>query len=53
MQTLEARGLKLSVTRRLDAGAVPVQVVDASTLPAIAHEDDASPRAAPKARPLT
>lgn len=53
MQTLEARGLKLAVTRRLDAGAVPVQVVDASTLPAIAHEDDAAPRAAPKARPLT
>jgi hypothetical protein len=53
MQTLEARGLKLEVTRRLDAGAVPVQVVDASTLPAIAHEDDAAPRAAPKARPLT
>jgi hypothetical protein len=52
MQTLEARGLRLDVTRRLDAGAVPVQVVDASTLPAIAHEDDAAPRAAPKARPL-
>jgi hypothetical protein len=52
MQTLEARGLKLEVTRRLDAGAVPVQVVDASTLPSVAHEDDAAPRAAPKARPL-
>jgi hypothetical protein len=53
MQTLEARGLKLSVTRRLDAGAVPVQVVDAATLPGIAEEDDAAPRTAPKARPLS
>jgi len=53
MQTLEARGLKLSVTRRLDAGEVPVQVVDAVSLPGIAHDDEASPRAAPKARPIT
>lgn len=52
MQTLEARGLKLEVTRRLDAGAVPVQVVDAASLPRIAQEDDAAPRAAPKARPI-
>ena len=40
MQTLAARGLSLDVTRRLEAGAVPVQVVDAATLPAIAAEDD-------------
>ena len=53
MQTLEARGLKLSVTRRLDAGEVPVQVVDASSLPRIEQDDDASPRAAPKARPIS
>jgi len=53
MQTLEARGLKLAVTRRLDAGAVPVQVVDAASLPGIAQEDDAAPRAAPKARPIS
>jgi hypothetical protein len=52
MQTLEARGLKLAVTRRLDAGAVPVQVVDAASLPRVAQEDDAEPRAAPKARPV-
>jgi len=53
MQTLEARGLKLTVTRRLDAGAVPVQVVDASSLPRVAQDDDAFPRAAPKARPIS
>ena len=53
MQTLEARGLKLAVTRRLDAGAVPVQVVDAASLPGIAQEDDAAPRSAPKARPIS
>jgi hypothetical protein len=53
MQTLAARGLKLDVTRRLDAGAVPVQVVDAASLPRIEHEDDAAPRAAPKARPVS
>ena len=53
MQTLAARGLKLDVTRRLDAGAVPVQVVDAASLPQIAQEDDAAPRTAPKARPVS
>lgn len=52
MQTLEARGLKLEVTRQLEAGAVPVQVVDAASLPRIAQQDDAAPRAAPKARPV-
>ena len=52
MQTLEARGLKLEVTRRLDAGAVPVQVVDAASLPSIPQEDDSAPRASPKARPI-
>jgi len=53
MQTLEARGLRLSVTRRLEAGEVPVQVVDASSLPRIEQDDDASPGAAPKARPIS
>lgn len=52
MQTLEARGLKLTVTRRLGAGEVPVQVVDPSALPHVAQDEDAAPRAAPKARPL-
>jgi hypothetical protein len=51
LKTLEARGLSLDVTRRLEAGEIPVQVVDAAQLPAIAPEDDAArPRGAPKAR---
>ena len=54
MQTLAARGLQLDVTRRLDAGAVPVQVVDPGSLPHVERdEDSAEPRSAPKARPLT
>jgi hypothetical protein len=40
MQTLAARGLKLDVTRRLEAGEIPVQVVDAQLLPGV-HEDTA------------
>lgn len=52
MQTLAARGLALDVTRRLDAGAVPVQVVDGAQLPAIASDEDAAarPRATLRAR---
>jgi hypothetical protein len=52
MQTLAARGLVLDVTRRLDAGAVPVQEVDAATLPPLrsADDTDAMPRRGPIAR---
>ncbi len=51
LQTLAARGLDLDVTRRLEAGEVPVQVVDRAGLPAIAADDDAArPRQAPRAR---
>jgi len=51
MQTLASRGLTLDVTRRLEAGEIPVQVVDPARLPVIAALDDATrPRAAPKAR---
>lgn len=39
LKTLEARGVKLNVTRLLQAGEVPVQVVDAATLPAARTED--------------
>lgn len=54
MRTLAARGLALDVTRRLDAGAVPVQVVDGAQLPRIvADEESARPRAAPLARDRT
>ena len=51
MQTLAARGLELDVTRRLDAGEVPVQVVDGAQLPAVGTDEDATrPRQAPRAR---
>ena len=39
LKTLEARGVKLSVTRLLQAGEVPVQVVDAATLPKARTEE--------------
>jgi len=51
LQTLAARGLDLDVTRRLEAGEVPVQIVDRASLPPISAEDDSvSPRQAPRAR---
>ena len=50
LDTLAARGLELDVTRRLDAGEVPVQVVDRASLPAVAVEDSAPrPQQAPRA----
>jgi hypothetical protein len=52
MRTLEARGLVLDVRRRLEAGEVPVEVVDAATLPRVAADDEGAPRAPPKARPI-
>lgn len=39
LKTLEARGMKLSITRLLQAGEVPVQVVNAATLPAVRTEE--------------
>ena len=51
LQTLAARGLALDVTRRLEAGEVPVQIVERASLPSIAAEDDsARPRRGPRAR---
>ncbi|MCC7040036.1 MAG: hypothetical protein IT516_06975 [Burkholderiales bacterium] len=52
MATLAARGLALDVTRRLDAGAVPVQVVDAASLPKIAAAEPTRTEPAPRARRL-
>jgi hypothetical protein len=46
LETLKARGITLDVKRLLGAGELPVQVVDASTLPATASEEQR--RAAPK-----
>jgi hypothetical protein len=51
MQTLAARGLTLDVTRRLEAGAVPVQIVDGASLPQVhAETDDTRPRRTPLVR---
>ncbi len=51
MRTLEARGLRLDVRRRLGAGEVPVQVVDGSGLPkSAADETSAGDLRAPQAR---
>ncbi len=36
-ETLKARGIPINVTRLLQAGEAPVQVVDASSLPALAN----------------
>ena len=43
--TLAARGLKVEVTRLLQAGEVPVQVVDAASLPRRAEADESRPAA--------
>jgi hypothetical protein len=53
LQTLAARGLRLDVTRRLEAGELPVQVVDRDALPAVVADDSAGHApAAPRARPV-
>ncbi len=52
LRTLESRGLRLEVTRRLAAGELPVQVVDAAALPAVPVDEAATPsHPAPLARP--
>ncbi|MDD2774653.1 MAG: hypothetical protein PHU06_01725 [Gallionella sp.] len=40
LKTLAARGVNLNVTRLLQAGEVPVQVVDAATLPAARQAEE-------------
>jgi hypothetical protein len=42
LKTLAARGVQLEVTRRLEAGELPVQLVDAARLPKFSDEADAS-----------
>jgi hypothetical protein len=46
LKTLQARGVKLNVTRRLAAGELPVQLVDASKLPTFTDEEAHTPAAA-------
>ena len=48
-QTLAKRGLQVAVTRMLAAGEVPVQVVDAATLPQVALRDEHQARLTAKA----
>jgi len=52
LRALEARGIGLSVTRRLAAGELPVQLVDRTRLPSFADEQEDRPRAQPKAREI-
>lgn len=52
LKALEARGIQLKVTRRLAAGELPVQLVDASKLPEFANEDTAAPIAKPLQREM-
>jgi hypothetical protein len=47
--TLAARGLRVDVTRQLNAGEVPVQVVDAAQLPNFGGEEDRRAVTTPKA----
>jgi hypothetical protein len=50
LKALEARGVKLDVTRRLEAGELPVQLVNAEKLPAFADEATAVNSAKPMER---
>ncbi len=42
LKSLEIRGVKMHVTRRLEAGELPVQLVDASKLPKFSEEENTS-----------
>ena len=53
MQALAARGVNLNVTRRVEPGDLPVQLVNRDRLPTFADEDDAGRTKAPLARKLT
>ena len=48
MRTLGARGLELTVTRRLGAGELPVQVVDPASVPAVRDDERTAPGAPPR-----
>ena len=52
MHALAARGVQLEVTRRLEAGELPVQRVQRDKLPRFADEEARPNIAAPLARPL-
>ncbi len=52
LKTLEARGVKLDVTRRLEAGELPVQQVDPARLPKFVEEEEHSSAKALRAREI-
>lgn len=52
MKALEARGISLNVTRRLAAGELPVQLVDAGKLPTFADEEAHLPNTQPLTRTI-
>jgi hypothetical protein len=52
LRALEAHGIMLQVTRRLQAGEVPVQLVDAAKLPRFADDEQAAPAAKPLTRDI-
>jgi hypothetical protein len=52
LKALEARGLALQVTRRLEAGELPVQLVEHQKLPRFADEDIVAPGRKPLTREL-
>ncbi len=52
LKALELRGVQLDVTRRLAAGELPVQLVDADKLPSFADEDASAPLTQPLQREL-
>lgn len=52
MQALAARGVHLNVTRRVEPGDLPVQLVNRDRLPVFADEEEADQTKAPLARKL-
>jgi hypothetical protein len=50
LRALEARGVRLDVTRRLAAGELPVQMVERGKLPKFAAEETRAPAAKPRLR---
>ena len=52
LKTLEARGVRLDVTRRLAAGELPVQQVARDTLPRFTDDEPSVPVGKPRARTL-
>lgn len=52
LKALEARGVRLDVTRRFAAGELPVQLVERGRLPKFAAEEERAPAAKPRSRNL-